>query len=91
MNLLRQYRGECNPPSLRSAVQWWWEGGGATSFGNLPFDLAKQYPMYHPKGSFPFIAKPNSKARCENFHPSTILKDPLRAWEMGFAISGKEV
>ena len=40
------------------------------------------------KGSFPLIAKANSQARCENFHPITICESTR--CELAFAMSGKD-
>ena len=38
--------------------------------GDLPIHEAALFQQ-HGKGSFPLIAKANSQARCENFHPIT--------------------
>ncbi len=66
------------------------QGVGAASFPEFPSCAGKslQVGVAHltknrlPKGSFPLIAKPNSHARCENFHPITIFKtNSLQAFE----------
>ncbi len=42
---------------------------------------SSEFPTFH-KGSFPLIAKANSQARCENFHPITIFESTR--CELGF-------
>ncbi len=46
------------------------------------------FPEIVHKGSFPLIVKANSQARCENFHPITILEGTC--CELAFAMSEKE-
>ena len=62
--------------------------------GDLPIHEAALFQQ-HGKGSFPLIAKANSQARCENFHPITaferIVAVSLRvACELASAMRGKE-